>query len=135
MSQVTHVVPFSQASSTDILSAICRAGAQKMLAIALEAEVSEFLQRFEQERDETGQRLVVRNGHLPDRTIISGIGPLQVRQPRVEDRRPIGERVIFSSAILPPYLRRTKSVDELIPWLYLLTRALLKRHYHAARRK
>ena len=119
MSQVTKGVPFSQASSTDILSGICREGAQRMLAVALEAEIAEFIQRFEFVRDEKNHRLVVRNGHMPERDIASGIGPLKVRQPRVEDRRPKGEREVFSSAILPPYLRRTKSVDELIPWLYL----------------
>lgn len=117
MSQVTNVVPFSQASSGDILSGICREGAQQMLATALEAEIAEFLQRFEHLRDESGHRLVVRNGHLPERNIASGIGPIHVRQPRVEDRRTEGEH--FSSAILPPYLRRTKNVDELLPWLYL----------------
>ena len=117
MSQVTKVVPFSQASSRDILSEVCKEGAQQMLAVALKAEVAEFIERFESLRDELGQRLVVRNGHMPERDIASGIGPIRVRQPRVDDRRPEGER--FTSAILPPYLRRTKNVDELLPWLYL----------------
>jgi len=117
MSQVTNVVPFSQASSRDILSDICKEGAQRILSIALEAEVAECIQRLEHLRDVAGHRLVVRNGHMPERNILSGIGPLSVRQPRVDDRRPEGER--FSSAILPPYLRRTKNVDELLPWLYL----------------
>ena len=102
MSQVTKGVPFSQASSTDILSGICREGAQRMLAVALEAEIAEFIQRFEFVRDEKNHRLVVRNGHMPERDIASGIGPLKVRQPRVEDWRPEGEREVFSSAILPP---------------------------------
>ena len=88
-----------------------------MLALALKAEVAEFIERFESLRDASGQRLVVRNGHMPERDIASGIGPIRVRQPRVEDRRPEGER--FTSALLPPYLRRTKNVDELLPWLYL----------------
>lgn len=90
-----------------------------MLAVALEAEVSEFLQRFGHLRDESGHRQVVRNGHLPERDIASGIGSIRVRQPRVADRRPEGEREKFSSSILPPYLRRTKEVEELLPWLYL----------------
>ena len=119
MSQTTNGVPFSQASSQDILSGILRKGAQDLLALALEAEVAEYIQRFEQARDEAGRRLVVRNGHLPERTIASGIGQVSVRQPRVEDRRPEGEREQFTSAILPPYLRRTKNVEELLPWLYL----------------
>jgi putative transposase len=117
MSQGTNVLPFSQASSRDLLSDILKEGAQKLLATALESEVAEYLQRFEQLRDTAGHRLVVRNGHMPERNIASGIGPISVRQPRVDDRRSEDER--FSSAILPPYLRRTKNVDELLPWLYL----------------
>ena len=119
MSQVTNVVPFSQASSRDILSEVCKQGAQQMLAAALEAEVAEYLQRYEHVRDENNHRQVVRNGHMPERSIASGIGPIKVRQPRVEDRRAAGERERFNSAILPPYLRRTKNVEELLPWLYL----------------
>jgi len=62
---------------------------------------------------------VVRNGHLPRRTITTGIGLVAVRQPRVRDRRPAEEAEKFTSKILPPYLRKTKSIEELIPWLYL----------------
>lgn len=119
MSQVTSVVPLSQASGRDFLSEVCREGAQQMLAKALEAEVAEYLQCFEHLRDESGHRQVVRNGHMPERSIISGVGPIRVRQPRVEDRRAESEREPFNSKLLPPYLRRTKTVDELLPWLYL----------------
>ncbi len=66
-----------------------------------------------------GQRQVVRNGHAPRRTILTGLGPIEVAQPRVLDRRPADEAEPFSSKSLPPYLRRTRSVDELIRWLYL----------------
>jgi putative transposase len=62
---------------------------------------------------------VVRNGHLPERTIITGVGAVEVKQPRVHDRRPVDHQEKFTSAILPPYLRKTKSIDELISWLYL----------------
>jgi transposase-like protein len=62
---------------------------------------------------------VVRNGHLPARSIPTGVGPVEVKQPRVHDRRPAAERETFTSAILPPYLRKTKGIEELIPWLYL----------------
>lgn len=62
---------------------------------------------------------MVRNGHAPRRTILTGLGPIEVAQPRVLDLRPADEAEPFSSKFLPPYLRRTKSVDELIPWLYL----------------
>jgi hypothetical protein len=60
-----------------------------------------------------------RNGRLPERTIVTGVGAIAVEQPRVHDRRPAGEREVFHSQILPPYLRKTKSLKELIPWLYL----------------
>lgn len=91
-----------------------------MLQAAIDAEVAEFLGRHEDRRDEQGRRLVVRNGHLPSREILTGAGPLEVRQPRVRDRSPQKEqRVQFSPSVLPPYLRRSRSLDELIPWLYL----------------
>jgi len=91
-----------------------------MLQEALNAEVQDFLDRHRDRRDEAGRRLVVCNGHLPTREILTGAGPLEVRQPRVRDNSPDREgRVRFSSGILPSYLRRSKSIDELIPWLYL----------------
>jgi len=92
-----------------------------MLATAIENEVAEYIERHVGLRDDRGHRLVVRNGRLPARQIQTGLGPVEVQQPRVHDRRidEKGERRRFSSAILPPYLRRTQSLDELIPWLYL----------------
>lgn len=107
--------------SRDILTDILRRGAEEMLAMAIENEVAEYIARHAHLRDGEGRRLVVRNGHLPARTIQTGIGDMAVRQPRVNDKRidSSGRRVRFSSSILPPYLRRTKSVEELIPWLYL----------------
>ncbi len=108
-------------ASRDTLTALLRQGSQRLLAAALEAEVEDVLTRFADVRNGDGRRLVVRNGHLPEREIQTGLGPVAVRQPRVADRRPADapERLRFRSAILPPYLRRTKSLDELIPWLYL----------------
>jgi putative transposase len=108
-------------TSRDVLTDILRQGAQKMLAMTIENEVGEYLDRHACVRDDQSHRLVVRNGHLPARTIQTGIGPVEVRQPRVNDKRidENGQRIRFSSKILPPYLRRTKSIDELIPWLYL----------------
>ena len=90
-------------------------GARKLLQAAIENEVIDYIQFHKDRRDENGQRLVVRNGHLPEREIVSGIGPIKVRQPRVRHRD--GGR--FTSAILPPFMRRTPSVDALIPVLYL----------------
>lgn len=91
-----------------------------MLQQAIDAEVEQFLIRHADRRDAHGQRLVVRNGHLPAREILTGAGPLEVRQPRVRDRSSDSEqRVRFSPSVLPPYLRRSRSIDELVPWLYL----------------
>jgi len=105
----------------DVLSDILRQGAQQMLAAAIENEVAEYIDRHAPLRDDEGHRLVVRNGRLPARQIQTGLGLVEVQQPRVKDRRidEQGKRVRFCSQILPPYLRRTQSLDELIPWLYL----------------
>lgn len=108
-------------TAQDLLTEVLRSGAQRMLAAALEAEVAAYLAQHESALDESGRRLVVRNGHCPERTIQTGLGSVEVRRPRVDDRRvdEDGRRIQFTSKILPPYLRRTKSVEELIPWLYL----------------
>ena len=90
-----------------------------MLAQAIEAEVDAYLEAHSHLRDEVGRQQVVRNGFLPQRTILTGIGAVEVKQPRVKDRRPAEQREKFSSTILPPYLRKTRSIEELIPWLYL----------------
>jgi putative transposase len=103
----------------DVLTAVLRQGATQLLAQAVQAEVAAYLDARSDQRDEAGRRQVVRNGSLPQRTILTGLGPVEVKQPRVQDRRPADQREKFSSAILPPYLRKTKSIEELIPWLYL----------------
>ena len=91
-----------------------------MLQAALESEVQDFLEQHAARVDDQGRRLVVRNGHLPAREIVTGAGLLEVAQPRVRDKSPdVAERVRFSSSILPPYLRKSRSMEELIPWLYL----------------
>lgn len=103
-----------------LLDQVVRRGAQRMLQQAVEAEVQGFLQQQDGRRDEEGKRLVVRNGYQPARKIVTGAGALEVQAPRVRDNSPIkSERVQFSSAILPPYLRRSKTIEEFIPWLYL----------------
>ena len=108
---------FEQRSPLDEL---VRTGAQKMLQKAIEDEVQQFLSEQAERVDDQGRRLVVGNGHLPARELHTGAGPLKVRQPRVRDNTPDPDkRVRFTSSILPPYLRRSKSIDELIPWLYL----------------
>src|SRR5215210_2479605 len=103
------------------LEQIARDGARRALQKAIEEEVAEYVQGHQHHVDESNHRLVVRNGHKPPRTILSGIGPIEVIQPRVDDRRvdENGVRFRFTSKILPPYLRKTKTIEELVPWLYL----------------
>ena len=107
--------------SRDVLTDILRQGAQKLLMETIEMEVEEYLAGNRDQLDPSGHRLVVRNGHMPERQIQTGVGSVTVKQPRVNDKRinENGQRMRFSSKILPPYLRRTKSLEELIPWLYL----------------
>lgn len=109
-----------EVSAEDPLTEVLRRGARKLLIQALEAEVEAFLREYEGVRNEAGRRQVVRNGYGPERKIQTGIGEVKVQAPRVADRRKKpGEKIRFSSNILPPYLRRTKSIEELLPWLYL----------------
>lgn len=117
----TNLLSLRENSPKDALTEILRIGAQQLLAQTVQAEVAEYIERHAHVRDENGRRMVVRNGHLPEREIQTGVGPVNVKQPRVNDRRidKAGKRIRFSSTILPPYLRRTKSIEELIPWLYL----------------
>ena len=100
---------------------ILRDGARRALQSAIEREVDEYVERNQRHLDENGHRLVVRNGHHPARKIQSGNGPIEVKQPRVNDKRldEEGNRIRFTSKILPPYLRKTKAIEELVPWLYL----------------
>ena len=99
-----------------VLEELLQTGARQMLQAAIENEVAEYVEGHAGHQDADGHRLVVRNGHLPERELVTGIGAVKVRQPRVHDRRP-GEK--FTSQILPPFMRRVPSVDALIPCLYL----------------
>jgi transposase-like protein len=90
-----------------------------MLTDMIQQEVEDWLAQRAHLRDERGRQQVVRNGYLPQREITSGVGAVKVKQPRVRDRRPADQAEPFTSKILPPYLRKTKSIEELIPWLYL----------------
>ena len=117
----TNTIGLPASSSKDVLTEILRDGAQRLLATAVEAEVAGYIDRHAEQVDEQGHRLVVRNGHHRERTIQTGLGCVAVKAPRVQDHRmdEDGQRCRFTSNILPPYLRRTKSLEELIPWLYL----------------
>jgi transposase-like protein len=112
-----RIVPLPQ--GRDVLTDLLRDGARRLLAEAIEAEVAAWIDAHAHLKDDAGRQQVVRNGHLPERAIQTGAGAIEVRQPRVRDRRPAGQREAFTPVVLPPYLRRTKSLEELIPWLYL----------------
>jgi transposase-like protein len=106
----------------DQLTDVLRNGARALLAQAIEAEVADFLGTHADLKTEGGHRRVVRHGHLPEREVMTGIGPVAVRQPRVRDREAAADdpaRIHFTPAILPPYARRSKSLEMLIPILYL----------------
>jgi len=104
----------------DPLTEALRNGARALLAQAVEAEIAEALAAHAHLTTEDGRRRLVRHGHLPERTIQAGIGPVAVRQPRVRDRSGYkDDRIRFSSTLLPRYARRTRSLDALLPVLYL----------------
>jgi len=100
----------------DALTEVLRSGARELLQQAIEAEVAEFMAEHRELKDERERQRVVRNGYQPERTIQTGIGDVPVKTPRVRDRQ---GTIKFSSSILPRYLRRTRSIEELLPWLYL----------------
>lgn len=105
----------------DILTEIIRKGAQKILKEALEIEIEAFIDEYRELRTNKGHHRIVRNGYLPEREIVTGVGKVTVKAPRLRDKesQSCDEEIRFSSNILPPYLRKTKSLEELIPWLYL----------------
>jgi transposase-like protein len=101
----------------DPLTELLRHGARDLIKQAVEAELSVMLSAYEHLKLSDGRQTIVRNGYLPERTIQTGIGDVTVKVPKVRDRS--GSGICFNSHLLPLYLRRTKSIEELIPWLYL----------------
>ncbi len=127
-----HAVPVDEALDPEVISfrtqfdqrstldEIVREGARRMLRAAIDAEVDAFIGMHAERTDEAGKRLVVRNGSLPERGILTGAGVIPVTQGRVRDNDPdLAKPVTFSPSVLPSYLRKTKAIEELIPWLYL----------------
>ena len=118
-----NVIKLAQPGAfTDSLTEILRSGARALLTQAVEAEVVEFLAKHTDLKTETGQQRVVRHGHLPEREIMTGIGPVAVQRVRLRDRgvgKAGADRIRFTSAILPRWARRTRSLDALLPILYL----------------
>lgn len=102
---------------TDPLTELLRNGARELIAQAVEAELQVLLEQHAEHRLPDGRKAVVRNGYLPERTVQTGIGDVEIKVPKVRDRS--GSGVRFNSSLLPPYLKRARSVEELLPWLYL----------------
>ncbi len=117
-----NVIALSQPGTfTDLLTEVLRSGARALLTQAVEAEAADFLERYAALKTADGRQRVVRHGHLPERAVMTGIGAVKVRQPRVRDRDPGADaaRIKFTPSILPPYARRSKSLEVLLPILYL----------------
>ena len=114
---VEFKTPETQENFSDALSELVRQGARQIIAQAVEAELSEFLGQYRGLKDERGRQAVVRNGYLPERTITTGVGEVAIQVPKVRDRSSSG--IKFTSQLLPPYLKRSRSVEEVLPWLYL----------------
>ena len=100
----------------DSLTELLRIGAKALISQAVEAELEDMLSSHS-DKLEDGRRSVVRNGYLPSRSIQTGIGEVEIKVPKIRDRT--GQGIKFNSSLLPPYLKRTKNIEELIPWLYL----------------
>ena len=111
------VVPLRQPEGQDLLSTMLREGAQRLIAEALQAEFDEYVAQFAERRDDEGRLAVVRNGWQPRREVLTGLGPVGVRVPKARSR--IADAAVFRSALVPPYVRRAKTVDAALPWLYL----------------
>ena len=110
-------IPFRSPAYRDELSDLVREGAQRIIRQAVEAELEAFLEEHEAEHDAQGRRAVVRNGYLPSREVLTGVGPVEVQVPRTRDRSGSGR--CFRSELLPPYLKKTRRMEAVIPWLYL----------------
>ena len=112
-------LPDPSGISPDPLTEVIRDGARKLIEQAIEAELAALLAAIADQKLEDGRARLVRHGHLPEREILTGVGPVAVKVPRVRDRKPGADKITFTPSILPRYLRKAKSVEELLPWLYL----------------
>lgn len=106
-----------QSDANDSLTGLLRQGARDLIHRAVQAELTEFLEAFETRRLNDGRQAVVRNGYHPERQIQTGIGPVTVQVPKVRSKD--GKPVLFRSALVPPYVRKSRSLETALPWLYL----------------
>ena len=112
-------LPDPSGFSSDPFTDVLRDGARKLIEQAIHAELSALMNACSGDRLEDGRARLVRHGHLPEREVMTGIGPVPVKVPRVRDRSADEDKVTFTPSILPRYLRKAKSLEELLPWLYL----------------
>ena len=125
----TNIVDFARRDEmTDALTELLKTGAQQSIATAVEAELVSYLAQFTGLRTDAGHAAVVRNGHHPARPFQTGIGPVSVRIPKVRSKD--GTPVTFRSALVPPYVRRTKTLEAALPWLYLKHCPAVHVHMH-----
>ena len=116
--ETTNIVDFARRDRvTEALTDLLRTGAQQLTATTVEAELTSYLAQFTDVRTEAGHAAVVRNGHHPARPFQTGIGPVSVQIPNVRSKD--GTPVTFRSVRVPPYVRRTKTLEAALPWLYL----------------
>ena len=113
----SNIFKLNKPDQSDPLQEVLREGARKMLAAAIEAEVSDFIKQHGSLKTDEGELAVVRNGYLPARPIQTGLGDIVVKVPKVRDRCESG--IKFNSSLVPPYLKRAKNIEEFLPWLYL----------------
>ncbi|GJM60722.1 IS256 family transposase [Persicobacter diffluens] len=116
MSEINQIPPIAE-TTHDLLTETIRAGAKEIIRLAVEAELEEYLKQFRDLKTDDGKAAVVRNGHLPEREVQTGIGPVTVRVPKIRSKT--GAPVSFQSVLVPPYVRKSKSLEAAIPWLYL----------------
>jgi len=117
MSKDNVVALSSPEGVEDPLTELLRTGAKRLIQQAIEAELAEMLAKYEGQVDEQGRRALVRNGYLPEREILTGVGPVPVKVPKVRSRGE--EPVVFRSSLVPPYVRKARRVEAALPWLYL----------------
>ena len=114
---IAFQAPKDGESFNDALTELIRTGARQIIAQAVEAELTDFLEHYRSIKDAQGRQAVVRNGYLPQRTVMTGVGEVQIQVPKIRDRS--GSGIKFNSLLLPPYLKRSQRMEEVLPWLYL----------------